>query len=298
MNAIAHIPALLTGPTKESLETERRRWGRLLRETGRMEEQAQGSNIAETIFRDLRRQILAGKLSAGQRLPGERELASRYGTNRNTLREAVRKLEQSRLVTVRHGQGVTVADFRKNGTMELLGPLLETAPDMQEVVRILEDILPARAQVLEFATGMAVRRADKADIERLQSITKLLVAAFDSGDPAVIGRGFQSWLEAFIDAGHSTAIRWIANPFLEAYQDILERYPGLWVLEPSFPAYLEECLSALQEGDEERGIRATREYYQRVDASFVDALKNVIAMTAPSESAAAGETEPIKETEP
>ena len=32
------------------------------------------------------------------------------------------RLEQSRLVTVRHGQGVTVCDYRKTGTMELLPP--------------------------------------------------------------------------------------------------------------------------------------------------------------------------------
>src|SRR5688572_10569909 len=101
------------------------------------------NNIAAGIFLDLRRQILRGQLSAGERLPGERELASKYDTNRNTLREAVRKLEQARLVTVRHGQGVTVADFRKTGTMELLPPLLETATEPMEVAHIVEDILPA-----------------------------------------------------------------------------------------------------------------------------------------------------------
>src|SRR5512142_1665685 len=99
-----------------------------------------GSNIAATIFLDLRRQILKGELASGERLPGERELAAKYNTNRNTLREAVRKLEQSRLVTVRHGQGVTVADFRRTGTLELLSPFLETAPEPAEVARILEDV--------------------------------------------------------------------------------------------------------------------------------------------------------------
>jgi len=69
-------------------------------------------NIAQQIFEDLQKHILGGQLSAGERLLGERELAAKYGTNRNTLREAVRKLEQARLVSVRHGRGVTVADFR------------------------------------------------------------------------------------------------------------------------------------------------------------------------------------------
>ena len=72
---------------------------------------ARPANLSDRIFRDLQAQILSGRLGPGSRLQPERELATEYGTNRNTLREAVRKLEQSGLVSVRHGQGVTVADF-------------------------------------------------------------------------------------------------------------------------------------------------------------------------------------------
>src|SRR5258706_11745834 len=127
-------------------------------------------NIAASVFQDLRRAILSGEFAPGERLPGERELAQKYQTNRNTLREAVRRLEQSRLVTVRHGQGVTVSDFRRTGTMELLPAFLEAAPDPSEVIHILTDILPARSLVLEFAARLAVRRANQADIERLRDI--------------------------------------------------------------------------------------------------------------------------------
>jgi DNA-binding FadR family transcriptional regulator len=232
----------------------------------------QTSNIAATIFRELRQQILRGELTAGERLPGERELAAKYGTNRNTLREAVRRLEQARLVTVRHGQGVTIADFRKTGTMELLPPFLEAAPDVAEVAHILEDILPARLMVIEFATGLAVQRADKNDLERLKDITDLLIAAFERGDPVVIAHGFHRWLDALIDAGHSVAIRWIANPFLEAYRDLLDRFPALWILEPSFPQHLREFIAALEAGDEDRAVDVTRSYYRRVDGAFMKSL--------------------------
>jgi GntR family transcriptional repressor for pyruvate dehydrogenase complex len=243
-----------------------------------MEEHSSGNNnIAATIFRDLRRQILRSELAPGERLPGERELASKYGTNRNTLREAVRKLEQSRLVTVRHGQGVTVADFRKTGTMELLSPFLETAPEPAELAHILGDILPARLLVLEFASRLAVQRADKNDIQRLRDITDLLIAAFERGDPVVIAHGFQRWLDTMIDAGHSVAIRWIANPFLEAYRDLLDRFPMLWVLEPSFPQHLRDFLDAIEQADEERAIEVTKTYYKRVDAAFMRAFAIVIA---------------------
>ncbi len=267
-----------------------------------MESQPPVANIAATVFRDLRRQILGGTLQPGQRLPGERELAQQYGTNRNTLREAVRRLEQARLVTVRHGQGVTVADFRKTGTMELLSPFLETAPDLAEVAHILEDILPARLLVLEFASRLAVRRADKTDIERMRDITDLLISAFDRGDPVVIAHGFQQWLEVLIDSAHSVAIRWIGNPFLEAYRDLLDRFPALWVLEPSFPEHLRSFIAALERGDEERAIEVTRDYYRRVDANFVSALEAVMAMrpggSMPRTTRSAKEREPEAHSQP
>ncbi len=236
-----------------------------------------GSNIAAHIFQDLRRQILRGELAASERLPGERELATKYGTNRNTLREAVRKLEQARLVTVRHGQGVTVADFRKTGSMELLPPFLETAPEPAEIARILEDILPARLMVIEFATRLAVQRADKSDTERLKDITDLLITAFERGDPSVVAHGFHRWLDALIDAGHSVAVRWIANPFLEAYRDLLDRFPVLWVLDPTFPKHLRDFIEALDDSDESRAIEVTRAYYSHIDSAFMRVLEGALA---------------------
>ena len=228
---------------------------------------AENQNIAATVFQDLRRQIMAGDLAAGERLPGERELAARYGTNRNTLREAVRRLEQTRLVTVRHGQGVTVADFRRTGTMELLAPLLEASSDYAEIALIVQDILPARLLVLEFAGRLAVQRADRTDIERLRDITDLLVSATEGSDPNVIAKGFQRWLEALIDAGHSVAMRWVANPFLDSYRELLERFPAVWVLDPHFPDHLKRFIAALEAGDEERGVQALRGYYTKIDSA-------------------------------
>jgi len=251
------------------------------------------SNIAQQIFEDLQRHILGGQLSAGERLLGERELAAKYGTNRNTLREAVRKLEQARLVSVRHGRGVTVADFRRTGTPELLAPYLRAGPDMSEVAEIIGDVLEPRILLLEYAARLAVRRAEPADIERLNDIGDLLIKAFEAGDAAVVARGFQRWLDVLVEAGHSVSVRWIAISLFDALRDTLERFPNLWVLEPTFPEYLTGLVRALRTGDEEGAVTTTRAYYERVDQKLMALLHALAGITAPS-----ARPEPAEASEP
>ncbi|HMA95912.1 MAG TPA: GntR family transcriptional regulator [Polyangiaceae bacterium] len=236
------------------------------------DEDAQSSNLTNRIFIELRRQILKGELAPGERLPGERELAQKYDTNRNTLREAVRRLEQLHLVTVRHGQGVTVADFRRSGTLELVAPLIESGAELNEVTQIAEDILPLRLVVMEYMTRLAVRRATNTDHERLQDITELLVAAYGRGDRIVIAHGFHRWIDALVDSSHSLAIRWVANPFLELYRKLIDKFPTLWLLDPAFPDHLRTLMTAFREGNEEAAIATTRSYYERIDGELIRVL--------------------------
>lgn len=61
---------------------------------------------------DLRANIESGELGAGAKLPSERDLAARYGTARNTAREAMAILTGEGLVVAHHGKGVFVCARR------------------------------------------------------------------------------------------------------------------------------------------------------------------------------------------
>src|SRR5437763_7451641 len=99
---------------------------------------------AKSIHQAMLGQIIRGDFVPGERLPGERELAQQYGANRTTLRAAIAKLEQSKLVTVRQGQGATVADFRSAAGIDLLPAFLEEGSDPAEKIHVLEDLLGGR----------------------------------------------------------------------------------------------------------------------------------------------------------
>lgn len=75
----------------------------------------------------LEEQIREGFLEPGSRLPTEPELASKLGVSRNSLREALRALEDCGLVTKRHGVGTFVTDSRPlvKGGLERLVSIAE-----------------------------------------------------------------------------------------------------------------------------------------------------------------------------
>jgi len=238
------------------------------------------TKIADDAYEALQTQILRGDFAPGDRLPPERELSSQLGTNRNTLREAIRKLEQMRLVTVRQGQGVTVADFRRTGTIDLLEPFLAHGDDLHEKARALADLLSARTVVLGYALELAAQRADSEDIRRMSDIRRLLTGAYGSGDRAALTVGYHQWLVGIVDAAHSLPIRWVANPFLDMNRSFMDRFPSLWVLDEGFGAYLVATEDAIRRGDGASAQAANRAYYDRIDAVVLSMLHNLFSDSA------------------
>src|SRR5690606_17734412 len=237
-----------------------------------MGSQKQHSNLADQIYEDLLGQILREELKPGTRLPSERELAQTYGTNRNTLREAIRKLEHMRLVQVRHGQGVTVADFRRTATVEVLGSFLPFARDNSERMRTFVDLLMARAQVLEMSIACAAQRATEDDIARIDDLVAIQLDNFERRDRDQLVMTDIKLINALVDAAHSVTARWIANTLLEVYQGLVDRTTSLWVVDDTFPTYLRTLTQAIADGDAQTAIAATRDYYTRVDQQLLSLL--------------------------
>jgi GntR family transcriptional repressor for pyruvate dehydrogenase complex len=230
---------------------------------------------SQRIFESLRRAILSGELAPGDRLPPERTLAEQHDTNRNTLREALRKLEQLGLVRARQGQGVTVQDFRMDGTLELLTPFLLTGADVSERVGVLVDLLQARRQVLQSTLRLVAERHNDADMAHLEALAAAQIAAAERGDSEAVVRGDIALVDAFFDAAHSLTFRWIANSLLSVAREIVERFPSLWIQDPTYPEVIATLVSALRARDGERAADILHTYYLKTDAVLVDLLETI-----------------------
>lgn len=120
------------------------------------------SKVSDRIARQLRQRIAAGELKPGDRLPPERQLASSLGASRASVREAVRVLELSGLVSPRHGDGTFVQSRPSAAAGHSLSQFLE-----RERERLL-DLSQARQALEPRLASLAAEHANRDDVERLR----------------------------------------------------------------------------------------------------------------------------------
>ena len=203
-------------------------------------------NFSEQIARQLRRRILEGELRPGAKLPAEAPLSQQLGTNRNTLREAVRLLENWNLVRVRQGEGVFIRDYRRQGDLSLL-PFFLTEGDFTERFQALSDVLLYRRLLLKEAADMAAHRATAEQIERLEEIHSLLPEDLHDAEKMIaIDIEFYRRL---VEASNSLVTLWTFNNFIRAWQNALLEMKDLWVLPKGYRAFLKDLVNNIANGE-------------------------------------------------
>ena len=129
------------------------------------------ARLSQQIMIEICRMIREAKLQAGDRLPGERELADKLGVSRAPVREALRALEIAGLIESRHGGGTYVRDVLSLGVDVPLALALEasedTVGDLWEVRVLFEPEIAARAALRGTEDDF---KALATNIERLRAV--------------------------------------------------------------------------------------------------------------------------------
>ena len=122
------------------------------------------------IFQDVVEQIevaiLEGKVLPGERLPSERELCEIFGTSRGTTREALRILEQKRLIEIR--LGANGGAYIKDANSELIAQNL--AMLIRSGTISLDHLAEFRENIEGTVAMLAARRATPANIKTLKEL--------------------------------------------------------------------------------------------------------------------------------
>ena len=128
--------------------------------------------------------------------------------NLASVRQAVSRLEQLRLVEVRHGDAMRVLDWRSSGGLEALAVL---ASSDREIIGALFE---ARRLLLVEAARLAAERRTEEQSERLCELASALGEAGDDYDSLLADWAFMS---AVVEAAGNLVFQLIMNSVRELY---------------------------------------------------------------------------------
>ena len=118
----------------------------------------QSNSLPTLVQVEIERLILRGELAIGQRI-NESELASRFGTSRGPVREALRALEESRLVRSEKNRGVFVREIS-----------VAEADEIYDIREALDELIGRRAAERATAEQLRDLKAVVADMEEAAGV--------------------------------------------------------------------------------------------------------------------------------
>jgi len=127
----------------------------------------QSSSLPALVQIEIEQLILRGELGIGQRI-NESELAVRFGTSRGPIREALRALEESRLVRSEKNRGVFVREISVAEADEIYD--IREALDQLIGQRVAERATPAQLRELEEVIGEMDRMTGVREVNRYHAL--------------------------------------------------------------------------------------------------------------------------------
>jgi len=229
----------------------------------------QRKGLADVIGDQLREGILKGEVAPGDRLPPERELATRFGTNRNTLREAIRALEAQGLVRARQGDGVRVQDFRQTGDFGLLPQLVRLAePEEREF--LFGDLLRIRRTICEEAVVLAAERRTPEQVARLHDLLQQQRDA--KGDLLTLVSTDVAIYRTLVEASSSLASSLLFNTLERVVSEFVEIFPQIIWFTPDYIERMSEVVDAIGAGDADRARQVFSDHLRNSDKMLLQRI--------------------------
>jgi GntR family transcriptional regulator, transcriptional repressor for pyruvate dehydrogenase complex len=168
--------------------------------------------ITELIIGQIRDAILDGTTRPGDRLPAEQELVKRFNASRIAVREALKALEASGLLTIRPGSGVFVANTGSTKMSESLYSILR----IENIS--LNEVTESRLIFEPHVARLAGERITQEDLARLRDNIESTLAVVKSGAPATAENiEFHTLLA---ESTHNTVIAMTMKTMLEVAREM------------------------------------------------------------------------------
>jgi DNA-binding FadR family transcriptional regulator len=236
-------------------------------------------SVPDTIIAALRTRIMCGEFAAGTRLPPERELAKQLGTNRTSLREALRALEAQGLVIARQGDGVRVLDFRRHGELTLL-PHYFAVVQPPEKLEIITHLVHMRTILVPEVVKRCVDHATEEDIRHLRVLMGRITEADAANDTPKLMDTELAIYRSVVEAGNSLPYLWVFNTLENVIRGFATTQPGMWITIPDYVQRWERIISSIERRDCTSAQTHFRELLETIEARIHELL-NMLRQFAP-----------------
>ena len=130
-------------------------------------------SLTDLFIKEIIKNILSGRMSVGQRLPNEREMAKMMKVSRAVINGGVTQLARMGFVEVVPRQGIFVADYKLKGTMETLQAFLEYHGGRFDPI-ILQSIYEMRDNQESYLVKLVAERRTNQDLVDLRALLQRL----------------------------------------------------------------------------------------------------------------------------
>lgn len=204
--------------------------------------------------------IEEGVFPAGTRLPGERELAERFGVSRVTIREAEIALQAIGRIEIKTGSGVYVCEEQPEDLSQL--------PDVSAF-----ELTEARLLFESEAAALAARNISDESLQKLEQ----LIDQMASSDDAVSTEADQQFHILIARASGNAAIEYTIETLWRMREDLPEvkaTYDAVCETDSTYRAKEhQDICDALLARDPDAARTAMREHFQRLIESMLDATE-------------------------
>ena len=125
--------------------------------------------LSDTIYGQLLDEIMAGRFSAGDRLPTENQLAQRFSVSRPVVREALQRLQTDGVVIARQGSGTYVQRSPSQRVGELTSQV-----SLHDVLQVME----LRMALEELSARLAARNRTDDQVRIIEQARQALGEVF------------------------------------------------------------------------------------------------------------------------
>lgn len=214
---------------------------------------------ATNIAMVLRKEILEGRYSYGDRLPAERSLADHFRASRGTVREALRRLEDTNLVTRRVGSG-TFVNYRER-------------PDHEHVAEQTSplELIEVRIAVEPHIVRLAVTNASGRDLARLRDALRNVLTAKD--DPELFSRADEAFHLTLAECSKNPVMHWLYQHINDVRAHAQWRATRDKILTPErierYNADHMELFDAVEGRDIQRAVNAMKNHLERARSDLL-----------------------------